>query len=149
MAVLCLCFCVRAFSSCSKQGLLFVAVHGLLTAVTSLVAEHGLQAHELQQLWNVGSVVVACGLQSAGSVVVAHRLSCPAACGIFSDQGLNPCPLHDRRILNHYTTREVLQLCSCSKLFSIVELLYVNFIRSSYISTDTPAVIFIKFALNS
>ena len=31
---------------------------------------------------------------SAGSVVVAHRLSCSAACGIFPDQGLNPWPLH-------------------------------------------------------
>ena len=40
------------------------------------------------------SVVVARGLQSAGSVVVAHGLSCSAACGIFLDQGLNPCPLH-------------------------------------------------------
>ena len=25
---------------------------------------------------------------------VAHRLSCSVACGIFPDQGLNPCPLH-------------------------------------------------------
>ena len=38
-------------------------------------------------------------LQSMGSrcsvsVVVAHRPSCSAACGIFSDQGSNPCPLH-------------------------------------------------------
>ena len=33
-------------------------------------------------------------LQSAGSVVVAHGLSCSAACGIFPDQGSNPCPLH-------------------------------------------------------
>ena len=24
----------------------------------------------------------------------AHRLSCSAACGIFPDQGSNPCPLH-------------------------------------------------------
>ena len=30
----------------------------------------------------------------AGSVVVAHGLSCSAACGIFPDQGLNRCPLH-------------------------------------------------------
>ena len=29
-------------SSCSEWGLLFVAVHGLLIAVASLVAEHGL-----------------------------------------------------------------------------------------------------------
>ena len=28
------------------------------------------------------------------SVVVAHELSCSAACGIFLDQGSNPCPLH-------------------------------------------------------
>ena len=34
------------------------------------------------------------GLQSTGSVVVAHGLSCSTACGIFLDQGFNPCPLH-------------------------------------------------------
>ena len=34
--------CARAFSSCGEWGLLFVAVHGLLIAVASLVAEHGL-----------------------------------------------------------------------------------------------------------
>ena len=34
------------------------------------------------------------GSRHAGSVVVAHGLSCSAACGIFPDQGLNPCPLH-------------------------------------------------------
>ena len=33
---------VQAFFSCGKQGLLFVAVLRLLTAVASLVAEHGL-----------------------------------------------------------------------------------------------------------
>ena len=43
---------------------------------------------------HVGSVVVARELQSAGSVVVAHGLSCSAACGIFLGQGSNPCPLH-------------------------------------------------------
>ena len=34
--------CARAFSSCGERGLLFIAVGGLLTAVASLVAEHGL-----------------------------------------------------------------------------------------------------------
>ena len=34
--------CARAFSSCSKQGLLFVAVLRLLIVVASLVVEHGL-----------------------------------------------------------------------------------------------------------
>ena len=33
---------VQAFSSYGEQGLLFVAVRGLLIAVASLVAEHGL-----------------------------------------------------------------------------------------------------------
>ena len=34
------------------------------------------------------------GSRRAGSVVVAHRPSCSAACGIFPDQGSNLCPLH-------------------------------------------------------
>ena len=42
MAALGLRCCVRAFSSCGEQGLLFIAVHGLLIAVASFVAEHGL-----------------------------------------------------------------------------------------------------------
>ena len=58
MAVLGLCCCVWIFSSCGEWGLLFVAVRGLLIAAASLVAEHGLQACGLQQLWHVGSVLV-------------------------------------------------------------------------------------------
>ena len=42
LAALGLCCCTRTFSSCGERGLLFVAVHGLLIAVASLVAEHGL-----------------------------------------------------------------------------------------------------------
>ena len=42
LALLGLCCCTRAFSSCSEQGLLFVVVHRFLIAVASLVAEHGL-----------------------------------------------------------------------------------------------------------
>ena len=34
--------CAQAFSSCGEPGLLFVVVRGLLIAVASLVAEHGL-----------------------------------------------------------------------------------------------------------
>ena len=44
------------------------------------------------------------GSRRAGSVVVAHGLSCSAACGIFPDQGSNPCPLHwqaDSQPLHH------------------------------------------------
>ena len=42
LAVLGLCCCAWVFSSCGKRGLLFVVTRGLLTAVSSLVAEHGL-----------------------------------------------------------------------------------------------------------
>ena len=42
LAALCLCCCTRAFSSCGEQGLLFLEVCGLFTAVASLVAEHEL-----------------------------------------------------------------------------------------------------------
>ena len=42
MAVLGLRCCVQAFSSCSEQWLLFVAVHGFLIVVASFVVEHGL-----------------------------------------------------------------------------------------------------------
>jgi len=41
------------------------------------------------------------------SVVVVHGLSCPAAYGIFPDQGLNHVPCVGRQILTHCTIREV------------------------------------------
>ena len=54
------------------------------------------------------------GSRHAGSVAVAHGPSCSAACGIFPDQGLNPCPLHwqaDSQPLRH-------QGSPCLQLFS-------------------------------
>ena len=68
------CCCVRASSSCREQGLFFPVVLGLLTAVASLVVEHGLSG-----MW--AAVVVALGL------TVAHGLSCFMACWIFLDLG--------------------------------------------------------------
>ena len=44
------------------------------------------------------------GSRRAGSVIVARGPSCSAACGIFPDQGSNPCPLHwqaDSQPLRH------------------------------------------------
>ena len=44
------------------------------------------------------------GSRRTASVVVAHGLSCSAACGIPPGQGLNPCPLHwqaDSQPLRH------------------------------------------------
>ena len=47
MAVLGLCFCAGAFSSCGEWGPLFIAVHGPLTIAASLVVEHRLQTRRL------------------------------------------------------------------------------------------------------
>ena len=76
-----LCCCVQALCF-SEWGLLSSVVPSLLIAVASLAVEHGLQVYSLQQL------------RRMGSVVVAHGLSCPAACGILLDQGSNSYPLH-------------------------------------------------------
>ena len=48
LAVLGLHCCMRVFSSCGERGLLFIAVHGLVIVVASLVVERGLQVRGLQ-----------------------------------------------------------------------------------------------------
>ena len=96
MAVLALHFCARALSNCGKWGPLFIAVRGPLTIAASLVAEHRLSRPLL--LRSTGS-------RRAGSVIVARGPSCSTACGIFPDQGSNPCPLHwqaDSQPLRHH-----------------------------------------------
>ena len=50
----------------------------------------GMQTSPCGGFSSCGAWVLGC----AGSIVVAHRVSCPTACGIFLDQGLNSCPLH-------------------------------------------------------
>ena len=69
----------------------FVAVCGL-----SLVAVSGgyssLRCAGFSLWWLL--LLRSTGSRHAGSVVVAHGLSCYAACGIFPGQGSNPCPLH-------------------------------------------------------
>ena len=65
----------QTFPSCSQWGLHFAARHRFLTAVVFLVVEHRPQ-----------------GAQA--SVVAARGLSCPAACGTFPVQRVNPRPLH-------------------------------------------------------
>ena len=76
---------MQNFSSCAARGLLFTAVRGFLISLASLVAEPGLLGEQV-------------------SAVAAHRLSCPAVCAIFPDQGSNPCLLSwqvDSQPLNH------------------------------------------------
>ena len=61
--------------------------------VSLVVASEGSSAVR-RLLIAVASLVWSTGSRRTGSVVVVHRLSRPMACGIFPDQGLNPCPLH-------------------------------------------------------
>ena len=75
LAALGLRFCAWAFSSCGEQGLLFFVVCGLLIAVASRGGAQALGARA-SVVWLMDSVV-------------AHRLCCSAACGIFLDQGSN------------------------------------------------------------
>ena len=79
----------------------FVSVRGLSPAVASRGHSSlrcaGLSLSRPLLLRSTGS-------RRAGSVVVAHGLSCSVACGIFPDQGSNPCPLHwqaDSQPLRH------------------------------------------------
>ena len=79
----------------------FVSVRGL-----SLVAASGghssMQCAGLSLSWPL--LLRSTGSRRAGSVTVAHRPSRSAACGIFPDQGSNPCPLHwqaDSQPLHH------------------------------------------------
>ena len=64
--------CAWAFSRCGERGY-------------SLLWCAGFSLRWLLLLRSTGS-------RHTGSVVVAHGLSCSAACGIFPDQGSNPCP---------------------------------------------------------
>ena len=94
--------CVQTFSSCSEQGLLFVAVQGLLIVVAS---HCGCRARALEH-----------GLSSC-----IAGFSRPTACGIFLDSifhgfdGIH-VPCIDRWILNHWTTREA-PICSSGSIF--------------------------------
>ena len=65
----------RLFSSCVQAGL------------TLQLWRAGLSVWWLLLLWSMGS-------RHVGSVVVAHGLSGPVACGIFLDQGSNQGALH-------------------------------------------------------
>ena len=79
----------------------FISVQGL-----SLVAASGGHSSSrcagLSLSWLL--LLRSTGSRRAGSVVVADGPSCSAACGIFPDQGSNPCPLHwqaDSQPLRH------------------------------------------------
>ena len=75
------------FSSCREWGLL---------SSSGAWASHccSVSCFRARAPGHIGSAVVPPKLQSTGSVVVVDGLSCATACGLFPDQGLNPCLLH-------------------------------------------------------
>ena len=117
LAVFGLRCCPQAFSSCREWGLLFVAVRGLLTVVTSLVVEHGLQVCGLQQLWHVG-------FSSCGSRALERRLSSCGTqalllCGVWDlpRPGLQPmCPALAGGFLTTAPPGKSLDLCFIKRL---------------------------------
>ena len=132
----------------------FVSVRGL-----SLVAASGgpsssqcagLSLSRPLLLWSTGS-------RCAGSVIVAHGPSCSAACGIFPDQGSNPCPLHwkaDSQPLRHQGSpivsnwSEVLSWSSITLLILCLFMLLVNkrgMFGSSSIKCDSLTLQFCQF----
>ena len=76
---LCCVFTAAPGSPGVDVGVLFAAVRGLLISVVSFVAEHGLQGMRAQS--------PPCRLSSAGSVVVAHCLTCSVTCGHLPGRG--------------------------------------------------------------
>ena len=84
---------VRVLSSCSERGLVsrcgVWAYCGGFSCCRALALRHA-----SFKLWHKGSVAEAARLKSTASVVVVHGFSCSSACGIFSDQGSNPCFQH-------------------------------------------------------
>ena len=87
----CLFLIYLLFIICFWLCWVFVSVRGL-----SLVAASG--GHSSSRCAGLSLsrplLLQSTGSRRAGSVVVAHGLSRSAACGIFPDQGSNPCPLH-------------------------------------------------------
>ena len=79
----------------------FVSVRGLSLVVAS-GGHSSSRCAGLSLSWPL--LLQSTGSRRAGSVVVAHGPSCSAACGIFPEQGSNPCPLHwqaDSQPLRH------------------------------------------------
>ena len=104
VAALGLCCCTQAFSSCSMQGLLSAVVCRLTAGWFLLLQSTGSRAQD-QSLWHTGSIA-------------------PRHVRSSQTRGRTRVPCIGRRILNHWTTREVpiiflnqcdwANVCSCS-----------------------------------
>ena len=90
------------------------------------------------------------GSRHAGSVIVAHGPSCSAACGIFPEQGSNPCPLNwqaDSQPLHHQGSPIFLSLRinSGTSFFSFSFLLFFFFYHAYHVHVQN---VHLNFHLN-
>ena len=115
------CFIFGCVGSAAARGLSLVVVGARATLQLCVWASHcsgfscGARAPE-----DVGSIVSSRRFQREGSVVVAHGLSCPAARGIFPDQGSNPCT----GLLGKPSTYSFNQVGSCQRMAQQVSPLF-------------------------
>ena len=123
----------------------FVSVRGL-----SLVAASG--GHSSSRCAGLSLsrplLLQSTGSGRAGSAAVAHGPSCSAACGIFPDQGSNPCPLHwqvDSQPLNHQGSPLALFLCPfLISLYYLMRVMIFVFVFSILIVKAFDFQIYIK-----
>ena len=91
------------------------------------------QALGVQALVVAAQRLSSCGSRPQSTGSVAHGLSCPVACGIFLDQGSNPCPLHWRAysyLLDHQGSQK-------KKKKFIFKTLFPSFIPLSHTQLQT------------
>ena len=117
LAVLGLHFCARVFSSCGERGPLFIAVHGPVSVVASLVAEHRLQTRRLSSCSSRAQLLRGMwdpprpGLEPV-SPALAGRFSTTAPPG-------KPCCIYFKVVLSHvYKLRCVSLVNDIKKSFS-------------------------------
>ena len=89
------CVCTQVFSSCGKQGLLFVKVHGLLIAIASRCGAQALGHVGFSSCSTWAHQYMYMGIVAPKHVVFSRT----------RDWTCVPCI--GRQILNHWTTREV------------------------------------------
>ena len=109
--------CIWVSLAAASGGYSLLAVLRVLIAVASLFVEHRLQVCGLQQLWNMGLVA----LQHVGSPWTRDRTYVPC---------------FGRRILNHWTTREVpyvfLVLCTIPIVLSTIGIDIAHYLLPSF-----------------
>lgn len=98
---------LHKFSSCISWGHSFVVVCGFLFPVASLAKP-------------------STGSRYVGFSSVVHGLGCSVVCGISPNQGLNRVFCVSRRILNHWTIREVSESWFKSIYVFLLFLLYIT-----------------------